>query len=50
MNRRRRGGASSVLDEGSRGTGDPFSVNEKAGIDGRLAFEEVVVKLVGVDG
>jgi hypothetical protein len=39
-----------VLNEGSRGTLDPFSVDEKAGVDGRLACEEVVVKLGAVDG
>jgi hypothetical protein len=43
-------GGHSVLDEGPRGTGDPCSVDEKAGVDGRLAFEEVVVELVGVGG
>ena len=43
-------GGGSILYEGSRRSLDPFSVDEKAGVDIDLALEVVVAELGGVDG
>ena len=40
-------GRGNALDGGSLRTLDPFSVDEKAGVDGNLTFEKIVVELVG---
>lgn len=50
MNSVRWRGGDSVLYEGSRRSLDPFSVDEKAGVDVDLAVEVVVAELRGVDG
>lgn len=42
-------GGSSILDEGPRRSLDPFSIDEKTGVNVDLAFEVDVVELGGVD-